>query len=287
MSTKMKLLDCALLSILASMASMPIASARVQASDSPAADPEAMDCGDQGCSQGDEMVFRLRTRSYEQPVTEGTNAGSSSAALQPDRRVSIVQEPDAQPGRASAVGRFAIQLPAGGVVWATEDPTLGQPELNVSAPGIVAFENGVVAAPIQFYSRSNYPDFVERYELLVYRATDVDLVDPLARLDMPVANVSRLEWDGQLPDRYRFRQGDELAYVLRAHGRDGSIDETQPRTIQLVSAQEADGSGRRLREATERGFGSALSTEQAQQQRLIDEVFSGNGLRQQNIAIRG
>lgn len=287
MSTKMKMLDCALLSIMASMASMSAASAQEQQPGSTASSDGAMECGGEGCRMGDELVFRLRTRSYEQPVTEGTDAASGDRALQPDRRVSIVQENGAAPGRATTTGRFSIQLPAGGVIWATEDPTLGQPELNLSAPGLVAFENGAIAAPVQFYSRSNYPAFVSRYELLIFRAGDADLVDPLVRLEMPVANVSRLEWDGSLPERYRYRQGDQLAYVLRAHGHDGNIDETQPRLIQLVSAQEADGSGRRLREATEKAYGSALSAEQAQQQRLVDEVFAGNGLRQQNITIRG
>ena len=287
MKTKIKLLDGALLSIIAAMAAVPAAQAendRTAAQDAP-----PMACDTQGCRQDEQMLFQLRTRSWDRPLSQGTDARSGSQALQPDRRVSIIHEQGSEvaPGTASISGKFMLELPAGGVVWATEDPSLGTPELTIGAPGIVAFNNGQILKPLDFYSRSNYAGFVQRYELLIYRATDVDLVDPLVTLDMPVANVSRITWDGRLPERYRYRQGDQLSYVLRAYGADGNVDETQPRQIQLVTQAEADGSGRRLREATEKAHGSAMSLEQAQQQSLIDEVFSGNGLRQQNIAIRG
>ena len=286
MKTKIKLLDGALLSIIAAMATVPVAHA--QASQEGPKDT-AMACDAQGCRQDAQMLFQLRTRSWDKPVSQGTDAASGAQALQPDRRVSIIHEQGSElaPGSADIRGKFMLELPAGGVVWATEDPTLGTPELSIGAPGIVAFENGAIAKPLEFYARSNYPAFIQRYELLIYRAGDADLVDPLVTLSMPVANVSRLQWDGQLPQRYRYRQGDQLAYVLRAYGADGNVDETQPRAIQLVSQAEADGSGRRLREATEKAQGTNLSLEQAQQQSLIDEVFAGNGLRQQNIGIRG
>ena len=42
-----------------------------------------------------------------------------------------------------------------------------------------------------------------------------------------------------------------------------------------------------LRNNVEKSLGTALTTQQAQTQNLINDVFSGNGLRQQNIAIRG
>ena len=289
MKTKMKLLDRALLSILASMVAMPVAQAQDAAT--PAVLPPApapMDCGQAGCSENGELVFRLRTRSWEEPVTAGTSANSAPEVLQPDRRVTISSDGAAvAPGRARVQGRFSLELPAGGVVWATEDPTLGQPELTVGAPGVVALEEGRILKPVDFHARSNYPAFIERYEVVIYRATDADLVDPLAVVEMPVANVSRGSWDGVLPARYSWRQGDELAYVLRAHGADGSIDETHPRRIQLVSAQEADGSGRRLREAVERSSGLSMDVGQAMQQSLVDDLFAANGLRQQNIMIRG
>ena len=96
---KMKLLDTALIGILAGMSAnasaqdtevsasaRPAVSTGQAAPASPAApvqrpapSPSApMDCSDDACSNSDgNLVFRLRTRSYDQPITTGTDKGSS------------------------------------------------------------------------------------------------------------------------------------------------------------------------------------------------------------------
>lgn len=293
---KRKLLDCTLIGILAGMASMPSAAAsadggRATLPDVPLPHPMAgpdggsgLACGAGGCSGTDGLVFRLRTRGREQPVTTGTGVHSPEHALQPDRRATIALEP---PGRAVVRGRFTIDLPGGGVVWATEDPALGTPELSVSAPSMVPFDGRAVTRPVNFMVRGNYSAFIARMELAVFRATDSDLVAPLVRLDVPVAAVSRLEWDGALPPAERLRAGDELIYVLRAYDADGRVDETHPRRMYLVRPEEAERGRGRLRQAAERGHGVAMDDELAERQSLLDEAFAGNGLRYQNIPVHG
>ncbi|MET1161823.1 MAG: hypothetical protein ABWY48_04715, partial [Pseudoxanthomonas sp.] len=54
-----------------------------------------------------------------------------------------------------------------------------------------------------------------------------------------------------------------------------------------VTPEEAERGGQSLRDTTEKYLGTALSAEQAQTQSLIEDVFSRNGLRQQNIPIYG
>ncbi|MEN5192617.1 hypothetical protein [Luteimonas sp. TWI165] len=278
---KMKLLDTALIGILAGMSSAVLGQPRPAAL---ATDP-AMDCDDGACTtESGDLVFRVRTRSFDQPVTVDTDAGSSSEALQPDRRVSIALD---EPGRATVRGAFSAQLPGGGVVWATEDPSLGAPELTVSAPAMVAFDAGRIVEPVKFFVRSNYVSFVERYELTLYRGNDADLVEPVARFGLPVEAVSQSEWDGALPAGLALRTGDELVYVLRAYDTAGNFDETSPRKLQLVRPDEAERGIQRLRDGVERSLGTALGSEQARNQALIDDVFAGNGLRQQNIPIYG
>lgn len=294
---KMKLLDYTLIGVLAGMASATVHAqaqeapkgAQAQAAGAaqaewvePAAD---MTCGETGCESESGLLFKLRTRSYDKPVTEGTSERSSSAELQPDRRVSIGLN---EPGKATIQGKFSIDLPGGGVIWATEDPTLGQPELSISAPGMVAFDGSRITRPVQFYVRSNYPDFAERFELTIYRASDGDLIDPLVQLPLDVSAVSRGEWDGVLPSSgHPFRAGDELVYVLRAYDAAGNFDETYPRTLQLVRPEDAERGAQRLRDSTQRTMDTALSTEQATNQSLLNSVFAENGLRQQNIPIYG
>ena len=286
---KMKLLDYTLMGLIAGAA--PAALAQQAAGD--AAAQQARDaaegtagyrCTDDACSGEDGLLFKLRSRSYSDPVTHGTDNRSGSSALQPDRRVTVAVEP---PGKAVAMGKWTVQLPAGGVVWATEDPDLGQPSFNVSAPSLVPFDGSRITRPVRFYAYNNYPDFIDHAEVLVYRASDADLVDPLAKVAMPVAAVSDVEWDGVLPAGYAARAGDELVYIVRAYGANGSYDETYPRRLQLVKPEEAERGAQLLRNSVEKRTGLALSVDQAMDRSQVDAVFGENSLRQQNIPIYG
>lgn len=283
---KRKLLDCTLISLLAGAA--PMAYAQSGTSTGVRTDGQepvpTVDCDSSGCSSDQDLLFLLRTRSYDQPVTQGTGKQSSVPALQPDRRVTVARE---TPGEAVASGRFSLNLANGGVIWATEDPNLGQPELAVSGPSFAGFQDGRIEQPVQFAVRSNYPAFIQRMELSLYRAQDGDLIEAIATVPIEVGAATQASWDGVLPTRHQFRPGDELIYVLRAYGADGSFDETLPGKLQLVTPDEALRGNRQLRESAERELGSALTEQQAQSQRLMDQVFAQNGLRLQNIAIRG
>ncbi|WP_449447408.1 hypothetical protein [Thermomonas brevis] len=129
---KMKVLDCALIGILAGLASQgAMAQEAAQAADAKA----DVDCTNAGCAANGEILMRVRTRGERQPQAAAT--AETSAALQPDRRVTVETE---QPGKAAALGKWSVSLPNGGVLWATEDPSLGQPQLDVSASAIVPFE---------------------------------------------------------------------------------------------------------------------------------------------------
>jgi hypothetical protein len=294
---QMKLLDYALLTLFSGACSW--AGAQTPAGTAPvgSAQPalKAPECGPDGCRNNEGLLFRLQTRGERAPATSGTTDQAGDQALQPDRRVTVeltepgvaAQAAPMRPGMAAASGKFSVQLPDGGVVWATEDPTLGVPELSVSGPSLVAFENGAIATPVQFYVRSNYPGFIRRAELTIFRSTDTDLTEPLASLPIPVAAVSRATWSGAMKPRFPLRAGDDLIYVLRAYGDDGAVDETVPRKLQLVRADEAERGAALLRDSVERALGVALTTQQAQAQSQLDSVFSGNALRQQNIAIYG
>jgi hypothetical protein len=219
--------------------------------------------------------------------------GCSTPDGQPLFQLQPRSAPDAQAPAPAPAGRMAggtglsLLLPGGGIVWATEDPALGLPELSVSGPAEVAFENGRLTRPVPFYLRSNYPAFVRRFELTLYRASDTAYTEPLAVLPMPVGAVGRVEWSGAPASRFPLRTGDELVYVLRAYGADGAIDETLPRSLRLARPEDVERRDAQLRDATERSLGTALSLQQAQAQRLVDSVFASNDLRQQNIPIYG
>lgn len=281
---KMKLLDYTLVSLLAG--TMPVAAAQDAVSTTTArsnAGHDAMRCTEDACSGENGVLFKLRTRSYDRPKTRGTDVKSSSELLQPDRRVTVALE---TPGKAVAIGKWSVSLPNGGVIWATEDPTLGQPQFNITATSLVAFDGARVVQPVKFHAYSNYPAFIQRAEVLIFRASDTDLVAPLAKVELPVAAVSEAQWDGTLPTGFQARAGDELLYLVRAYGADGSIDETYPQRMQLVKPEEAERGAHILRNAMEKSQGLSLGVDEARQ-RSLERVFGTNTLRQQNIAIHG
>jgi len=283
---KMKLLDYTLICILGAMAAPAVAQDSAAAQGAPS-------CNDAGCASDEGVLFEVRTRGEQKPVSTTTD-DRDAAGLQPDRRVSVEAERvtadwrrDLAPGEAVAIGKWSTQLPGGGVIWATEDPNVGQPQLNVSAPSLVAFDAGRITQPVRFYGYSNYSAFIARSEVLVFRASDTDLVEPLARVPLPSGAVTEASWDGTLPAGYNGRVGDELVYIVRAYGADGTFDETYPRRLQLVSPEEVQRGNQVLRDATERRIGTALSADEAEQRRLVDGIFGENALRQQNIPIYG
>ncbi|GAB2504290.1 hypothetical protein [Lysobacter humi (ex Lee et al. 2017)] len=197
--------------------------------------------------------------------------------------------PATAPGTASplvAAGRYALQLPGGGTVWAVEDPTLTAPRLGVNAGGTVPFADGRIQGPVRFTGYTNYPAFIDRIEVVLYRETDVDLVTPLATVTLSGGAMPQGEWDGTLPAGLA-QAGDALRYVTRAYGRDGGVDETHPQLIQLVTPEEhrRGVEGRRI--AIERGRGESLDAAQAETLDLQAGAMGTNGLRQQNIALHG
>ena len=250
----------------------------------PAAEPTPIRCDGTQCNAEGELLFSLRSRSYDEPVTEGTSARSGSQALQPDRRVSLAID---EPGKATVRGEFMIRLPEGGAIWATEDPAMGQPELSVSAPGMVAFDEGRIVRPVEFYVRGNYTAFIQRLEVSVYRGSDTDRVAALATFELPVAAVSQGYWDGTMPASTPLRRGDRLVYVLRAFDADGNVDETTAQSMQLVTPAEFERGNQQLRDALEDRRGTSVDASQAASLSLLQQVFDGNGLRQQNIPVYG
>ena len=243
-------------------------------------------CTGNVCMDGDVLLFELRTRSSDRPASGASEDERGAAALQPDRRVEVGLH---LPGHAVARTVQSVELPAGGVVWASEDPALGTRALAVSLPAVVAFEAGALVVPLPIQVRSNYPDFIARQEVLIFRASDTDLGQPLVRIPIPVGAVSRTEWQGSLAvsGGAPLRQGDVLSYVLRAYGEDGQFDQTLPHTVQLVSEETSRQNRRALREQVQRLGDVSISEEQAQAASLVEAVFAESGLRHQNIPLRG
>ncbi|WP_292041619.1 MULTISPECIES: hypothetical protein [unclassified Brevundimonas] len=279
----MKRFDLMLASLLATVSVPTLAFAQ---SSQPPADTQP-DCNAEACTSEGEVLLRLRSVGEREPVTQGTTVTSGAQNLSPDRRAEISILPPARrtPGQAQVQGRFGIDLPGGGRIWAVEDPNPGVPELSVSASSLVSFDGEQVVRPVTFVVRSNYPDFIDRMEISIYRGIDIDLVNPIAVLPVTPSAVTDVVWDGAMNTDRIMRAGDELRYVLRAYGPDGARDETFAARLQLARPEDVERQLNALRTTYERATGITGTVEEALGRSLTDQAFAGNGLRLQNIPI--
>lgn len=188
---------------------------------------------------------------------------------------------------AVAAGKNIIMLPNKGMIWASEDPTLISPELSVSAPTYVAFDQGKIQEQLSFYVRSNYSAFIKRYEISIYRDSDTDYVEPLAVLPVEVGAITNIKWDGVLPEQFIFRVGDQLRYVLRAYDDNDHFDETYSNTIEFVTPEQARNSSTSLRDSVATSTGTLMSTDESMAYTLLTEAATTNDIKQQNIPIAG
>lgn len=260
----------------------PLRAHAAAAAEPSTADAAKIACSETGCVSGEGVLFDIRSKGERDPVTGAQAEGIT--AMAPDRRVAI---DIAEPGKAVAVGKWSVNLPDGGVIWATEDPALGRPEFSVSAPSLVAFDGNTIVEPVRFFAYSNYSEFIERAEILVFKASDADLVSPIARIPLPLGAVSETRWDGALPAGLNLRQGDELVFVARLYDTAGVFDESYPSRLQLVKPEIAERGLRKIGDNANRGAAQSIGVEEAVRLSQIDSIFGQSGLRQQNIPIYG
>ncbi|MBT8143846.1 MAG: OmpA family protein, partial [Gammaproteobacteria bacterium] len=157
----------------------------------------------------------------------------SSAAPSPnDTRAALANNK-----RVDISGSFSVPVAGGGVLWATEDPTAGQPRMAAHGPEVAAVANGSLAKPISFFVYSNYPAFVKNAEIQVYHGNDIDMIEPLAILPFKPGVFSRIDWKGTGLSR-PLEAGDELYYRVRAYDADGRYDETHLDSLRLLSEQD-------------------------------------------------
>ncbi|PNS07740.1 hypothetical protein [Solilutibacter silvestris] len=247
-------------------------------------------CDMQGCVGKGGPLFQIRA--YGE--TQSKALGNDPDSLQQNRRVETVagqyykgESKVLSANQAVISGRFSVDLPQGGTLWATEDPTLGQAILNVATGSLAPFNDGRVTEPLRFHAYSNYAAFYQRLEVLIYRGTDSDRVRPLATIIMPVGAVTDAQWDGELPAGLNLQAGDSLQYVARAYAQDGSFDETNPRTIQLVTPAEHARGAQGLRDQVQRTRTETLDTSTAESLQVVDSIYGKSDLRLHNIPVYG
>ena len=133
--------------------------------------------------------------------------------------------------------RSLVELPFGASLTAVADAQSADPRLDAVAPSAVLLAGDGLAGPAVFHSFSNYPTFIDRWEVVLFREADRNRARPLAtltgaRLGDPVV------WDGAVSDGRPLSPGENLKYVVRAYDSEGRRDETKPRDLLLTADPE-------------------------------------------------
>ncbi len=212
-----------------------------------AEEPSGDACTIDHCRTADGYVVEIITpESQTKPEVTG-----STAVRRSSRRVDLS-------------GRFVVEVPGGGRLWATEDPSVVDPRLAVAGPETLPVSDGRITETAAFWGYSNYAVFIHRLEVLIYRAEDSDRLAPIAKIRMPRRSLMHAMWNGEVSGQRKLRAGDELVYLLRAYDAAGRVDETRPRTVQLVHASAFRGTQDRTAAAVTplRGIGPRLTLEE-------------------------
>lgn len=197
--------------------------------------------------------------------------------------------PRALPQKSKALSEPAVNnitLVQGGIIWATEDPTLDTAQLSFSSTNMALIEKGSIEE-IPLSINTNYAAFLERLEILVFDGKDIDLSKPLYTQSVTPAALQTIQLT--LPDSVasRFFKDDELRLVIKAYDQEGNFDQTFAQVITLVDSAEKE------RQLSLNNFNATpelrpLTQEEREQRELVSQSLnSSQSLRHQNIPIYG
>lgn len=151
----------------------------------------------------------------------------------------------------------------GGYIYSTVDAFNVVPKLN-----IVSVKDKMLRSEttLSFYIYSNYRNYINKYEILIYGEKDTNLVKPLSIIKgetLPNKETINVSLSKKMID------GNSLTYVLKVYDKKGNFDITNPRKIEIF---EDSKKGEILKELKDI---------------KIQEIDNTNNLKKQDILING
>ncbi|MGB0404973.1 MAG: hypothetical protein ACPGDB_02145, partial [Fusobacterium sp.] len=151
----------------------------------------------------------------------------------------------------------------GGYIYSTVDAFNVVPKLN-----IISVKDKMLRSEttLSFYIYSNYRNYIDKYEILIYGEKDTNLVKPLSIIKgetLPNKETINVSLSKKMID------GNSLTYVLKVYDKKGNFDITNPRKIEIF---EDSKKGEILKELKDI---------------KIQEIDNTNNLKKQDILING
>lgn len=123
-----------------------------------------------------------------------------------------------------------------GAIWVINDSIEIEPELILNLPERVVVKNGELTEELDFTLKTNYGDFIEKYEIGIYSQEDSTLSSPIGVISGDkIYNDMKINWIFQKEDRLDFKTGKQLKVRLKVWDKFGNFDATEVGYIDLVS----------------------------------------------------
>jgi len=161
----------------------------------------------------------------------GTNTAPSAGRTSGEN---ITPPPRGTEAAASEETASAGKTPS---VSVTQDRLLATPKLNLSITNDIIIRTAKgLQDDIVFFIYTNYPDFIENYQIIIYAKEDLEGKYPLKTTELKKANnYEPIYWDGILDNGSLLETNKEYKYVLEAYGKKGRRDETLPKFFTVTS----------------------------------------------------
>ena len=188
-------------------------------------------CKGDGCAK---PAYELRIINHGEAQPSGDN--KTEKGQQENRRVdvTITTEPEV----TQILDDRQVEFDAGGTVWVSQDPTSLLRLLDIKANGGIKLSNGAISDPVKFTLSTNYADFISKWEILIWREGQSDSTAPLFSLDgTDIRNQLEASWNGINRENLQYEEGDKLEYALRVYDKNGNVDQTQRKILEVNSSR--------------------------------------------------
>lgn len=123
-----------------------------------------------------------------------------------------------------------------GAIWVVNDSIEIEPELILNLPERIVVKNGELTEGLDFTLKTNYGDFIEKYEIGIYAQEDSTLSSPIGVITGgKIYNDMKVNWNFEKEDRLDFKAGKQLKVRLKVWDKLGNFDATEVGYIDLIS----------------------------------------------------
>ncbi|PSV02658.1 hypothetical protein C0W80_06625 [Photobacterium leiognathi subsp. mandapamensis] len=123
-----------------------------------------------------------------------------------------------------------------GAIWAMRDVTKFDPVLDIDLSDEIEVENKALKDVVSFNIETNYPHYINKWELSIYRGSDRHLSQPIKTLSgTKLNNDDDIDWDGKTDIPVELNSGEQIIFRLKVWDKNNNMDITSMGVSDLVA----------------------------------------------------